>query len=642
MSHEISTELLASLPEAIQKDALDWEKRFIPLEAQKKGRVAALQALADKHDVPFKTVAKKFYRYLECGFAGLIDRRAAGPEFWNVEERIGLSHADQELVKTYCERYQRNNEAALDALRRAWKKGEVETDKPLDVQTGYPRGWSKRNLARYAPSEFELKAAREGRSAAAGHRPLVYTTRRDLYVGQYFLYDDIWHDHEVNLLATQQRGRPLEFHGLDLASGYKHCWGVRVRREVDGVHESLKTADFRFLLAGSLFTDGYHPRGTTIVLEHGTTTIPEELQWLITRATNGAIKFELGGMQGAAAHAGQYAGRSKGNFRIKAALESLGNLIHNELAYLPGQTGKDRQHCPEEQHGLRKHNDALLLALSQLPPERIEWIQWPLCSLQQFKVVLQELYARINARTEHDLEGWDERYVPDRATGRMRRMSPAEFWNQGRRALQTISPETAALIIGTANGKERQIRNGMIELKNSEISGDPLRFDAHQLPPRGKYLTVLNPFDTRRLTCFDAKGRYVATLDRLQSVCRSNVQALHESCGRAAKIEAEMLAPLRRRAMGQAQKKRAMHLNNARAIDLTKPFTAEEKAISTRDRTRLRAERGSIEDLMPPPQLDPAEASPPDEADDDGEGLAALYSTGPNHAENTYRAEDFA
>jgi hypothetical protein len=82
---------------------------------------------------------------------------------------------------------------------------------------------------------------------------------------------------------------------------------------------------------------------------------------LLAIASGGAIKVERGGMQGAAAHAGQYAGRSKGNFRIKAALESLGNLIHNEMAFLPGQTGKDRQHAPEQLHGLLKHNDALLL-----------------------------------------------------------------------------------------------------------------------------------------------------------------------------------------------------------------------------------------------------------------------------------------
>lgn len=599
--NEISTDQLARLPEELQKDAFAWEQRFSPLLNEKRGRVTALQQLANATGLGLGTVTKKFYRFMEHGFAGLVDRRAAGANFWNVEEPIGLSEQDQTLVKTYCELYQRNNDAAIRHLRRDWKKGEAVTETPLDPATGYPRGWSQRNLIRYAPSEMELAAARQGRTAAAAHRPLVYTTRRYLYVGQYKMYDDIWHDHEVNVLATRRRGRPLEFHGLDLKSAFKNCWGMRVRQKVDGVNESLKTEDFRFLLAVDLFTDGYHPNGTTLILEHGTTAIDEQLERLLAIATGGAIKVDRSGFVGAAAHAGQYAGRSKGNFRFKAALESLGNLIHNEFACLPGQTGKDRQHSPEQSFGLLKHNDALLLALSQLPAERIQWLQWPLCSLQQFQLIAQEVYARINARTEHDLEGWDECYVPDRETGRMRRMAPVEVWNQGKRALKRISPETAALIIGTAGGKERQVRSGMIEMRDSEVSGDPLRFDAHLLPPRGKFLTVLNPFDTRRLTCFDARGRYVATLDRLHSVSRADAEGIARACGQAAKIEAEMLTPMRKRAMQskQIQRKTAMHRNNARVLDLSRPFTEGEKIAEGERRENAVPMSAFLEDAAP-------------------------------------------
>ena len=52
----------------------------------------------------------------------------------------------------------------------------------------------------------------------------------------------------------------------------------------------------------------------------------------------------------AAAYTGAYAGRGKGNFRFKAALESSGNRIHNDLAdqaLIPGQTGMDVDRRPE-------------------------------------------------------------------------------------------------------------------------------------------------------------------------------------------------------------------------------------------------------------------------------------------------------
>lgn len=580
MSHDIAT--LASATDTVRDAAVNLANLFLPVLQAKRGRGVMIEALALQLGIPPATLTRKFYQYRKQGMPGLIDGRS------RASRRIGMSRHDRNLVKEWCERYQREscNDTAIRALREAWKKGEVLTATKIDAETGYPRGWHSRNLQRHAPSKFELKAARIGRSAAAAHRPLVYTTRRNLYVGQFYLFDDIWHDHSVNLLDTRQCGRPLEFHGIDLSSACKIGWGMRVRREVDGVNESLKTADFRFLLASILTSDGFHPDGTTLVIEWGATALSEILERILHDATGGAIKVARSGMEGAAAHAGHFAGRSKGNFRFKAALESLGNLIHNEFAALPGQTGKDRQHSPEQLHGALKYNDALLLAVSQLPPERMQWIHWPFCSFTQFQLIAQEVYARLNARTEHDLEGWDERMVPCARTGKMRRMSPEEFWRPRRRQLRPIAPEITALILGSEGGVERVTRNGMIQLRDAEISGDVIRFDATDLRDREKFLTVLNPFDTHSLTCFDAKGRYIATLPRLHSVCRGDAEAVQRACGQAVKTEAKLLAPLRARAMQQARAKQAMHQNNARVLDTARDFTPEEKAASRERRAQ--------------------------------------------------------
>jgi hypothetical protein len=576
---------------------LAWERRFGPLVTKKNGRVAALHSLARQFYLPYGTVSKKFYAYKSQGLPGLIDKRTAGKKFWRVTKPRGLSEEDRELVKTWCENYQRSSASAIEDLRAAWRSGEVETSTPVNPKTGYPFGWSKATLQRHGPSEYELLVARQGRGAAAAQRPLVYTTRRHLYVGQFFLFDDIWHDHEVNLLDTRQSGRPLEFHALDLASACKIGWGMRVRREVNGVNESLKTADFRFLLASILFTEGYHPDGTTLIPEHGTTVIDELTERLLAEATNGAIKVSRSGMEGAAAHAGQYAGRSKGNFRFKAALESLGNLIHNKMAALPAQTGKDRRHSPEELHGLNKYNDALLIALAQLPPARAQWLLWPKCAFTQFQIVAAEIYARINARTEHKLEGWDERYVTCRETGKLRRMSPMEVWQPGRRALRPISEEVTALIIGPEGGVERQIRSGMFQLQCAEISGDLQRFDATDLPPRGKFLTVINPFRPDSLWCFDAKGRFVQRCGRIHTPCRGDTEAVHRQIARAREQETKLLAPMRAR---HQRKLVAMHKNNARVLDLSRPFTAEEKIAGQRRRDNTAPMSAFLEDEAEP------------------------------------------
>jgi hypothetical protein len=106
----------------------------------------------------------------------------------------------------------------------------------------------------------------------------------------------------------------------------------------------------------------------------------------------------------------------------------------------------------------------------------------------------------------------------------------------------------------------------MIELRDGEVSGDLLRYDALALPDREKFLTVLNPFDPSRLFCFDARGGFVAACERLHSVCRSDVEAVQREMGRAAKQEATLLAPLRLRHLAEAREKAALHEHNARVL----------------------------------------------------------------------------
>jgi hypothetical protein len=612
-------------------EILQWEQRLAPIaNGPKRGRVQALELLARQLEIPFKTVLKKFYAYKKDGLGGLVDRRKGGRKFWKTRKQRELSAEDKQIVKTWCEKYQRSSRTAIHDLRAAWRRGEVRTSTPIDPRTGYPVGWSERTLYRHAPTDYELAAARLGRGAAAAYRPLVYTTRRGLYVGQYYLFDDLWHDHEVNLLETQQSGRPLEFHGLDLASAYKMCWGIKMRREVDGKNQSLNEREFRFLLAGFLFTTGFNPRGTTLILENATTNISELIERLLFDATGGAIKTQRGAMDGAAAHAGQYAGRAKGNYRFKAALESLGNLIHNRMSYLPAQVGKDRQHSPEQLHGLNKYNDALLVALSQLPPERAKWLLWPKCTLTQFQLVAAEIYARINARTEHKLEGWDENYVPCRETGRMRRMSPLEVWRPGTRALQPLDEATVAAIIGTDGGKERSIHRGMFELTDRELSGDIQRYDATALPPRGKFLTVINPFQPDSLWCYDAKGNFVRRCERIHTPCRGDEEAVQRQMGRAAAQEKALLAPMQTRHLAEARERVALKKHNARVMDLSRPFTEEEKA----DRLmRIAAQRSvTAEDeaaLIGAPVAASLREAQTDVDDATADEISSIFATGP-------------
>ncbi|CAN5548088.1 hypothetical protein BH09VER1_BH09VER1_24810 [soil metagenome] len=591
---------LATIPEAARREIFRWKEILEELLCIKPGRAKAFHDYAQRLNMPEPTLRSKFYAFQKRGIAALVDRRLCGPQAWNTTRPAGLSLADRELVKRYCEENQRGNKVAIRALLRDWRKGVVTSQAPLDPTTGYPVGWSERNLLRFAPTKFELKASRIGRSAAAAHRQLVYTTRANLWVGSHYMFDDMWHDHECNDLDRQKRGRPLEFHALDLYSANKFAWGMLLRTESDeGKMEGLKNADMRFLLAAVLGNFGYSQRGTVLIVEHGTAAIPDWLEDLILKASGGVVTVDRSGMQGAAAHSGQYAGRSKGNFKFKAALESLGNLIHNEMAMLPGQTGLDRQHSPEQQHGLQKYNDALLCAISQLSAERIEMLQWDLRTIQQFQVIASEVYQRINARTEHKLEGWDLNYVPDRRTGRMRRMAPVEVFNRGRQGLQTFAPEALAMILGLDCAEERIVRRGMVEIAGSEVTGDLLRFSAAGLREGEKFQAVLNPYRPDALWMFDAKGRYVSALPLIEKANRTDVESVQRAMAVATKVEADLLAPLRARHLGQARKKLAMHRNNAAVISGA-PVTVEEKEAARLEDKARKFGRVLVEDEPAP------------------------------------------
>lgn len=121
-------------------------------------------------------------------------------------------------------------------------------------------------------------------------------------------------------------------------------------------------------------------------------------------------------------------------------------------------------------------------------------------------------------------------------------------------------------MLGIESGEERTVRQHMITLQSGEISGDELRYDATMLPEKEKFLAVLNPFDLGALFLFDARGGFVTALERIVSVCRGDVEAVKREQGRAAKMEAAILAPIRARHLEQARQKTAMHKNNAKVL----------------------------------------------------------------------------
>lgn len=666
-----------------------------------RNKSAALRTIAARYHgrrgFSENSLSRKYYAYIasQSDWRTLIDRAKAGPAFWNLDAPIGLPKAFLEFWKSLCERNQRCNAPARRELLRIWKTGQgldPATGKTIHYKKfpGYPDwslsalsaspreippGWSPANLNRHAPSKFELAVARHGREGASAYRRQVFTTRVGLHVGQFYLFDDLEYDLLVNFPGNRLATRPLGLVALDLLSACAIGLGFKpVVIDPEGTKRKLKERDMLWLVADVLCTKGYRPvsassasprdifPGTTLIVEHGTAAIRADFEARIATATGGSVRVQRSGISNEHL-AGLFEGASKGNPRFKAALESLFNLVHNEGANLPAQTGLDRQHSPTQTVGLQKYNTQLLKLAEQLPAHRRELLQFPVMTFQQFVEVTLDIFKNINTRTDHDLEGWEKSgfieqeftlQIPSAPSAsprensasltrssalsaqsfsqsqwlslpahqraalkplvnaRARQLSPQEVWNRSAHQLQKLGNHALPILLGPDFGVEKSVSKGYITIEDQELSSEPLRFPALLSPqcsmPNAqcsmlndgqKFLTYLNPHNLDQLILTDAQGRYLGVLERQETPCRADVERVHRQLAAAKHEEAQRLAPVVTRALPLAESRRDMHQNNARVFE-GQPITDAEIESAHALRARIKRDgQAATDDMLP-------------------------------------------
>lgn len=598
--------ILMHLPGRVRKDVEAW----VPALAAVKPPIGeAMRLLGRQMGVSPASARRRFDQWRVRGWEGLINRAIC--KDWDTAS----IHPDTvEHWRKLVVANQRKCRPAYRMLVRQFLAGEpIPGVGPEVDRSKMPRGWSYANLMKRKPDEFTVAAFRIGKSrAVSDHGPLVFTSRADLWVGSHYMFDDLWHDHMVNVLDRAKTGRPLEFHGLDLFSACKVAWGIRVRteNEVTGKHEGLKEQNMRFLVASLLAQDGYSERGTQMVVEHGTAAIHKELERRLYDLTGGKITVRRSGVEGDPAHIGQFHGRGGGNFRFKAALESLGNLVHNEMGFITAQTGRKWDEQPEELHegrgGLLHANRELVRAFHALAvekPQVAQLLRFPVLSNAQFLLIAQEVYHRINTRTDHELEGWDLMVRPDeRDPSRVRRMSPWEVWTSGRQQLTRLRPEAVAALLYQDSAEEVRVRRGVIEWLDKEIAADALVFDARTLIEGEKYQAVLNPFHDTNLFLFRADGRYAGMIPRIRKASRADDNSLVAEHKRVSTVLADRLAPVAALGREMAQQRIADMRHNAEALAQLERNTPAVRAArqAERDRAAGAAMAGQFEPISSP------------------------------------------
>jgi len=584
----------------------------------------SLAAVAARMGVSMKTARRKYDMWRQSrNWRALLNKS-------KVPEARGLAPEFVSYWQGLCKQNGRKCAPAYREFVRQFRSGQPIPGIDATVSRDkLPLGYGYDNLMRYRPSDFELTAARIGRSAAADCRPKLALTRVGMSVGQRYIFDDLWHDFQVITVGQRRPMRLLQLHAMDLFAACNFARGLkaRVEDEATGKSVGLKQHEMLFLVAHVLSEFGYHPDGCVLMVEHGTAALADQIEQALFDLTAGRVTVERSGIDGAAAFAGQYGGVSKGNFRFKAALESSGNLIHNETANLiqfPGQTGSNsRINKPEELHGRLRHADALIKAIETLPAERAAALRLPFLEVNQAKWLVEEVMERINQRTEHDLEGWLQAGlttmdfdIPDVgiisagkflamppekqaalqaiATPVPRKMSPREVFDQGRSRLVRLRPEKTALLLKDAAGREVTVgTDHLITFEDASISPAPLRYLAHHFAAGDKFTCVVNPMSPNTAHLFNARGGWVGVVTVWQTVQHDDIEGLKRQMGAARKVESELLTPLAATGarMIKARIEDAQH--NAEVLG--------GGAAAARKKTELRRFDGDASDLLEEP-----------------------------------------
>lgn len=559
----------------------------------------ALERVAHMMGVSFKTARRKYdlWRHGGQSWQALADGRSRA---------LGGGEIAEETLGWFAEYVVANGRKIRPAWRAAvrdYRAGAPVPGLPAGCDRRFlPAGWSYENVSRRLNmSRFELTAARQGRAAASAHGPHVLTTRVGLAVGQRLQFDDMWHDFMVVRVGSTRPMRLLQLSAFDVFSACQFARGLKPRIEDPdtGKRLNLRESDMLFLTVHVLTDYGYHPDGCVIVVEHGTAALSEDLERRLWDLSGGKIRVVRSGIQRGAAFAGQYDISTGGNFRLKAGLESLHNLIHNETANLltfPGQTGANsRTNLPAELAGRQKHHALLMKVWEIMPPSVREQLVLPFVEERAACHFVEEAMELINRRTDHDLEGWEEAglttvdyQVPDLgiitgpkmlamsseqraavqgiATPVARRLSPREVFDGGRGQLVRFRQEQAARLLYGKQSVEVTVRNGLLVFRNQHVAPGELRYVAHHWSDGDKFAVVVNPFSPGIAHLFNAAGAWVGTAEAWGRVPMHDTEALERQMGRRAHIERQRLQAVAQAGRPLTQRRLAEAVQNARVI----------------------------------------------------------------------------
>ncbi len=679
--HEAFARLSKRMQEAVIS-RLDWVMRIKSAPHGKKGAVIIAAGQALKVSVP--TVSRFVSSFAARGWMALVDQRGsnnpAQPEaFKNFVKSLHLqcqrATSGREVHRMLIERW------------RAWKRtGDnihaipgYETPPPAGPK-GYPHGFGEDSVMRLKPDGYCLTVARQGTKRAAGYLPSILKTRVGVKFGEIVLTDDQWYDCRVVAPGFSQKViRPLGFNVLDFYSGcfMSHTIRFRFWDAEAGHNRELSQQDYVWSVVSYLQTHGYRrdSHGTTLVGEHGTasgfnskslSTFAgyHNFDEALLGVTSGHVRFERSGLYNQPAFAGLlFRPQSSGNPNFKSPLESMFNPVRNRMSALPGATGLNREMKPAESYGLDLYAEQMLKVWEKLDERHRKLIQFPLMTAAEFGEVTGQVYHAINARTDHQLEGWEKsghvapqfRFTPDERSSWMSReevsllpddiramllakaetpghvrpyrLSPADVAKQCANELTKLPDHVIPLLIPREWARQATVKSDRtISIKDQLLGPEAFSYvcriengvGATILKPGTKLLCYLNPYSPERLVICKEDGAFLGTLHQQTRAGWLDQGAILEQLKERAELKADMDTAVRPHLEGLMANRAEMKRNNDRLKD-GKPVLPDEiaaaRAESARGGVRTR-KLNEIATAMGADALNSSNLLPDDDAED--------------------------
>lgn len=428
---------LASLPPTVRKAA---QRGSPQLQAKFQARLHCMQQLASAPKSRWEAVAVRLSQEMTPrhgrGFSAksILNLwrafREEGPEAL-VFGYGSESEQPAEFVEELARRAGNNKRVsskALETLHADWRAGKpipgygtwadhwVLTMSPEPVpafcpEWFIPEGWSPRNLRRALPGAAALGLARDGYFATHSKLPQVRFDWRGLRPLEGIAFDDVKPDWLVAVPGYREACELWLLVAMDAATRVILDWVslVVVPNAETGRKESLLEEHMQ-MLAGQVLLKYGVPVGytSTWTIENAKATLRPHLRQLLSTISGGAIHVETTRMVDRALPGGFSERHGMPWDGPKKLLESFFRSFHDAAGALPGQTGSVQMlNAPAELEARQKEHSALMRECEGLPTEVIAQLRSTFLTQAEAIATVDQLFAKLNARTEHRLEGFE-------------------------------------------------------------------------------------------------------------------------------------------------------------------------------------------------------------------------------------------